>query len=98
MENKEQPVDVISVCHADGSIRPLRLRLEQEDKALVRIDIEEILGTKEIPYTGVEAIIFHCRGRCGEYASTFRLKYLFRKHSWHLIGCCIIGWLGGIRL
>ncbi len=78
-------VDVISVCNADGSIRPLRLRLEQDNKELLRIDIEEILSTKEIPYVGVEAIIFRCRGRTGDYCSTFQLKYLFRKHSWHLI-------------
>ncbi len=85
MEKQEQPVDVISLCNADGSIRPLRLRLELENQELLRLDIEEILGTKEIPYTGVEAIIFHCRGRSGDHCSTFRLKYLFRKHSWHLL-------------
>ncbi len=85
MVSKEQPVDVISVCNADGSIRPLRLRLEQENCELLRIDIEEILGTREIPYTGVEAIIFYCRGRSGEHGCTFQLRYLYRRHSWHLI-------------
>ncbi len=85
MQYREKAVDVISVCNADGSIRPLRLRLEQENCELLRIDIEEILGTKEIPYTGVEAIIFRCRGRSGDHVSTFQLRYLFRKHSWHLI-------------
>ncbi len=85
MESHEIAVDVISVCNADGSIRPLRLRLEQEDCQLLRIDIEEILNTKEIPYVGVEAIIFHCRGRIGDYSQIFDLKYLFRKHSWLLM-------------
>ncbi len=85
MENLTQPVDVISVCTADGNIRPLRLRLQDDRGQLLRIDIEQILDTKEIPYVGVEALIFRCRGRIGEYRQIFDLKYLFRRHSWHLI-------------
>ncbi len=78
----EKPVDVISVCNADGSIRPLRLRIEDTDCQMLRIDIEQILSTKEIPYTGVEAMIFRCRGRTGDYTQTFELKYSFRSHCW----------------
>ena len=32
------PVDVISMCSADGDIRPLRLRMEDEEHQLLRID------------------------------------------------------------
>ena len=42
------PVDVISVCSADGSIKPLRIRLEDENHQLLRVDIDEIISTKEI--------------------------------------------------
>ena len=47
MEQKVYPVDVISMCSASGEIRPLRLRLEDEEHQLLRIDIEEILSTKD---------------------------------------------------
>ncbi len=85
MESHGKTVDVIALCHADGSIRPLRLRLEDQEQHFFRIDIEEILSTKEIPYVGIEALIFCCRGRTGDHTSTFRLKYLFRSHTWQLV-------------
>ena len=53
MEQKVYPVDVISMCSASGEIRPLRLRLEDEEHQLFRIDIEEILSTKDIQYDGM---------------------------------------------
>ncbi len=84
MAECNKPVDVISVISADGCIRPLRLRLEDENQTLLRIDIEEIISTKEVPYVGVEAQIFLCRGRTEGRSSTFRLKYSFRSHCWLL--------------
>ena len=47
------PVDVISMCSANGDILPLRLRMEDEDHQLLRIDIEEIISSKEIQYVGI---------------------------------------------
>ena len=41
MEQNVFPVDVISMCSASGEIRPLRLRMEDEQHQLLRIDIEE---------------------------------------------------------
>ena len=85
MEQTICPVDVISVCSADGEIRPLRLRLENREQQKIRIDIEEVLSVQEIRYTGVEAHIFLCRGRADEREMLFELKYTFRSHIWHLL-------------
>ena len=41
---RNRPVDVISMCSADGEIRPLRLRMEDEEHQLLRIDIDEIVA------------------------------------------------------
>ena len=41
MEQKICPVDVICVCSADGDIRPLRFRMENEAHQLIRVDIDE---------------------------------------------------------
>lgn len=54
------PVDVISMCSANGDILPLRLRMEDEEHQLLRIDIEEVIGSKEIQYVGIEAHVFLC--------------------------------------
>ena len=41
MVRKTCPVDVISVCSASGDIRPLRLRVEDEEQGLSLIHISE---------------------------------------------------------
>ena len=61
MEQKICPVDVISVCSAAGDIRPLRLRLEDEQHQLLRIDIDEVISIKSVQFVGIEAQIFLCR-------------------------------------
>jgi len=85
MERTMYPVDVISVCNADGEIRPLRLRLEKESQEPVRIDIEDVLKVTEIPHVGVEANVFLCRARPHGREMLFELKYTFRSHSWCLL-------------
>lgn len=79
------PVDVISVCSAEGEIRPLRLQLCNSDQHKFRVDIEEVLSVKEIPYVGVEAHVFLCRARVGGRSMTLELKYTFRTHTWCLL-------------
>ena len=85
MEQTLLPVDVISVCSAEGEIKPLRLRFENQDREKIRVDIEEIVKPREITYTGVEAHIFLCRGRMEGRELLFELKYAFRSHSWCLL-------------
>lgn len=85
MEQTLLPVDVISVCSADGEIRPLRLRFENQEREKIRVDVEEVVRIQEITYTGVEAHIFLCRGRAEGRELLFELKYAFRSHSWCLL-------------
>ena len=82
MEQKVIPVDVISMCSASGEIRPLRLRLEDEQHQLLRINIEEILSTKEIQYVGIEATVYLCRATVRDKKWLFELKYTIRSHTW----------------
>ena len=79
------PVDVISVCNADGQIRPIRLQLYGAQQNIIRMDIEEILSIKDIPYIGVEASIFICRAKTADHRMIIELKYVFRSHTWFLI-------------
>ena len=79
------PVDVISVCSAGGEIRPLRLRMEDGEHQLLRIDIEEIVICKEIRYVGIEAQVFLCRATVQGKKWLFELKYTIRSHTWCLM-------------
>ena len=82
MEQRICPVDVISMCSADGQIRPLRLRMEDEDRTLLRVDIDEVISVKQIQYVGIEAFIFLCRAMVRESLWLFELKYTVRTHTW----------------
>ncbi len=77
-----QPIDVISVCSADGAIRPLRLRLEDEEHQLLKIDIAEVVSMKPIQFVGIEAQIFLCRATVRQKEWLFELKYTIRSHTW----------------
>ena len=82
---QNQPVDVISVCSADGTIKPLRLRIANEGQQFQRIDVDQVVSTMEIQHVGVESTVFLCRGRVGDRTCLFELKYDLRTHSWCLM-------------
>ncbi len=82
MEQKISPVDVISMCSADGQIRPLRLRMENDAHQLMRVDIDEVISVKPIQYAGIEAYIFLCRASVQGRRWLFELRYTIRTHTW----------------
>ncbi len=82
MRNK--PVDVISVCSADGEIRPLRLQMEDENHGLLRIDISEIVNMRPVQYVGIEAQLFLCKATVKGKEWMFELRYTIRTHTWRL--------------
>lgn len=82
MEQNNRPVDVISICSADGEIRPLRLRIETEEHKLLRVDIDEVVGMKPIQFVGIEAQVFLCRATVFGKQWLFELKYTIRTHNW----------------
>ena len=84
MDELNTPIDVISVCSADGEIKPLRFRMEGEDHTLLRIDIAQVISTRKIQYVGIEAHIFLCKALVEGKEWLFELKYTIRTHCWCL--------------
>ena len=82
VEQHTCPVDVICICSANGDIRPLRLRMEDEKHQLLRVDIDEVISSKPIQYVGIEAKIFLCRATVEGKKWLFELRYTIRSHSW----------------
>ncbi len=82
---RNQPVDVISVCSANGDIKPLRLRMEDEEHRLLRVDIHEIISVKPIQFVGIEAQIFLCKSVVQGKEWLFELKYTIRTHTWCIL-------------
>lgn len=84
MEQNIRPVDVICICSANGDIRPLRMRLEDEKHRLMRVDIDEVISSRDIQYVGIEARIYLCRATVEGRNWLFELKYTIRSHTWCL--------------
>lgn len=84
MEQKICPVDMICVCSANGDIRPLRFRMEDEKHRLVLVNIEEVISSKPIQYVGIEARVFLCKATVEGQKRLFELKYTIRSHKWSL--------------
>ncbi len=85
MEQNNCPVDVIAICSANGDIRPLRVRVEDEQHQLLRVDIEEVVNSRAVQYVGVEAHVFLCRATVRGKEWLFELKYTIRSHSWSML-------------
>lgn len=85
MEIRNQTVNVISLCSAEGEIRPIRLQLPGENQQMIRVDISRIIQVKDIAYIGAEARIFSCLGTIGNMECILELKYHFRNHIWELL-------------
>ena len=84
MQQNICPVDVIAAYSANGDIKPLRLRLEDEKHQLLRVDIDEVISSRKIQYVGIEAYLFLCRATVEDRRWLFELKYTIRSHSWCL--------------
>ena len=82
MQQDMCPVDVICMCSAGGEIRPLRIRMEDEEHKLLRIHIDEVISSKKIQYVGIEAHVFLCKATVENQQWLFELKYTIRSHSW----------------
>ncbi len=80
------PVDVISVCSSKGEILPLRVQLKDRDHQLIRINVDQVLSSRQIEHVGAEAQIFQCRATVWDRKCIFELKFSFRSHTWHLLG------------
>ena len=85
MDRNIFPVDVISVCSAGGDIRPLRVRVEDQEHRLLKIDIDQIISVRQIQYVGIEAQVFLCRGVAWGSPMLFELQYTIRTHTWHMM-------------
>ena len=85
MEQNICPVDVISMCSANGQIRPLRFRMEDESHQLLRVDIDEVISCRHIQYVGIEAQVFLCSAFVSGKKWLFELRYTIRSHSWCLL-------------
>ncbi len=79
-----QQIEMISVCATDGTLTPLRFRLEDEAHCLQTVPILRTESVKPIQYAGVDAIQYLCKVMMEERERLLELRYTVRTHRWSL--------------
>ena len=77
-------IEMISVFATDGSITPLRFRLENEDHCLQTVAISQVVSMKQICFAGIDAIQYLCKAIVEEREKLFELRYTVKTHRWTL--------------
>ena len=77
-------IEMISVFATDGSITPLRFRLENEDHCLQTVAISQVVSVKPICFAGIDAIQYLCKATIEEKEKLFELRYTVKTHRWTL--------------
>lgn len=79
------PVRMLTECGPDGTLQPIRFRLEDEAHQLRTVSIKQVVSAHEVQYVGIEAIIFLCKGDFGGIERLFELRYTVQSHRWTLL-------------
>lgn len=84
MEVGNHPIQVLSVCGADGQLHPIRFRFEDEAHQLHTVNILEVVDARRTAPVGIDALCFLCRAESDGVAHLFELRYAIRSHRWDL--------------
>ncbi len=79
-------IDVNATFNPVGDIKPVYVRLEDENHELHTYKIQSINQTKDEKYSGINARVFYCSILESEIAKEIVIRYHFQSHKWTLIG------------
>lgn len=78
-------VDVNATFNPLGEIKPLYVRLEDENHELQVAKIENIWQVKDERYLGIHAVIFICEVMLGGALKRISLRYYIESHKWAIM-------------
>lgn len=79
------PIQVISLCSADGQMQPLRFRFEDEGHQVHTVNVVEVVDIRTVSYVGIEAFRYLCKAEEDGMRHLFELNYAVRAHRWALL-------------
>jgi len=79
-----RPIEVISHNDLQGTIHPLRFRMEIEDQALQTVRVDKVLLRKETMVAGMRSQSFSCRSIVAEFIHHYELTYELATCKWFL--------------
>lgn len=78
-----KPIRMISVTDFDGSIRPIRFQVEQQEE-LITIKVDHINQQHNEKLAGIGTIIYRCQSVINNVERVYELKYEVPTHKWFL--------------
>lgn len=78
-------VDIIAAFNSGGEIKPLYIRLEDENHNLISYKLE-VKYEKSEHYAGINSLLFHCSYTSYENViKEIDVKYYVESHKWVLV-------------
>ncbi|SHJ56944.1 hypothetical protein [Parasporobacterium paucivorans] len=84
MQNSNIPIEAISLFSTLGDIRPLRIRLEDNEHRLITLNIDEVVYCRESSLLGINTFQYVCRIHLEGHERLVELLYNVASHKWIL--------------
>lgn len=78
-------IDANATFNSLGEIKPLYVRLEDENHELHTYKIEDIEQIKEEKYAGIGSILYVCQISVEGVLRQIKIRYYIASHKWALI-------------
>ncbi|MBQ2257860.1 MAG: hypothetical protein II247_04185 [Lachnospiraceae bacterium] len=78
-------IDANATFNPLGEIKPLYVRLEDENHELHTYKIENIEQVKEEKYAGIGSFLYVCQISVGGVLRQIKIRYYIASHKWALI-------------
>ncbi len=78
-------IDVVAAFNPIGEVKPVYVRLEDENHILRTYKIENINNQKAEKFSGLNAIFFLCSIQSNSQISEIKLRFYCDSHKWVLI-------------
>ncbi|MDF2820279.1 MAG: hypothetical protein K0R15_720 [Clostridiales bacterium] len=85
MQTNNIPVEAISVCNTIGDIRPMRIRLEDDNHQLMILNVNEIIYSKECNLSGIISYRYGCKVHIHGVERLIELMYNVQSHKWTIL-------------
>lgn len=79
-----RPIEMIAWFKADGSIKPIKFRVLDEDEQYKVVVIDQVVSVDKEKFAGNIMYLFRCQSQFGEEERLFEVKYEVDTCKWML--------------
>ncbi len=77
-----KPIDMLALFDVSGLIHPLRFRLEEEERIVIKVD--EVFSRKLEKKAGIPVLTFDCASTIQGQRKNYQIKYEIEENRWIL--------------